>query len=68
MVSSPDKKALYAIGGWDGSSSTNVIYKFHCPGDINTCRWIKSETTLRFARSEFVAIAIPNSVSDKLCK
>ena len=70
MVSSPDKKALYAIGGWDGSiSRTNVIYKFHCPGDIiNTCRWTKSETTLRYARSDFVAIAIPNSVSDKLCK
>ena len=67
MVSSPDKKALYAIGGEDGSSWTNDIFKFHCTGDINTCRWTKSETTLRFGRREFVAIPIPNSLADKLC-
>ena len=67
MVSSPDKKALYAIGGWDGYNYTNVIFKFQCMGDINTCRWTKSETTLRFGRGDFVAIPIPNSLADKLC-
>ena len=77
MVSSPDKKALYAIGGWvgityndgsDGGSISNEIFKFHCTGGIDTCRWTKSETTLRFGRSDFVAIPIPNSLADKLCQ
>jgi len=67
MVSSPDKKALYAIGGWDGSYR-NEIYKFHCSDSIQTCRWTKSKTTLRYGRSYFVAIPIPNSLADKLCK
>ena len=66
-LSSPDKKALYAIGGWDGSEEKDDIFKFHCPGDINTCRWTKLETTLRFGRKDFVAIPIPNSLADKLC-
>ena len=65
MVSSPDKKALYAIGG---SGSLYEISKFHCPGDIDTCRWTKSEKTLKFGRSNFVAIPIPYSLADKLCK
>ena len=68
MVSSQDKKALYAIGGYDGSRRTNDIYKFHCPGDINTCKWTKSETTLRFGRNDFVAIPIPDSLAEKLCQ
>ena len=67
MVSSPDKKALYAIGGNDGSEQKDDIFKLHCPGDINTCRWTKSETSLRFGRYDFVAIPIPNSLADKLC-
>ena len=76
MVSSPDKKALYAIAGgfdghFDGHSTltySNDIFKFHCTGDINTCRWTKSETTLRFGRDAFVAFRIPNSLAEKLCK
>merc|ERR1712062_859919 len=67
MVPSPDKKALYAIGGY-GSGNSNAIFKFHCTGDINTCRWTKSETTLRFGRYDFVAIPIPDSLAEKLCK
>ena len=68
MVSSPDKKALYAIGGWDGSDETNDIYKLHCIDSIQTCRWTKSKTILRYGRDDFVAIPIPNSLADKLCK
>ena len=68
MVSSPDKKALYAIGGANGyNDNTNDIYKFHCSGTISTCKWTKSETTLRIGRSSFVAIPIPNVLADKLC-
>ena len=36
MVSSPDKKALYAIGGYDNGVGKNDIYKFHCTGAILT--------------------------------
>ena len=68
MVSSPDKKALYAIGGEYDYNFANDIFKFQCSSDINTCRWTKSETTLRFARNDFVAIPIPNSLADKLCR
>ena len=67
MVSSPDKKALYAIGGYNGTNYNNDIFKFHCTGNINTCRWTKSETALRFGRRAFVAIPLPNSLADKLC-
>ena len=66
MVSTLDKKALYAIGGYDSGYSKD-IFKFHCPGDINTCRWTISETTLKLGRSDFVAIPIPNSMADNLC-
>jgi len=69
MVSSPDKKALYSIGGYNfDSGNRNSIYKFQCSSDINTCRWTKSETTLRYGRENFVAISIPNSLAEKLCK
>ena len=64
LVSSTDKKTLYAIGGY---YKENSIYKFHCTGAIDTCKWTKSETTLRLGRSSFVAIPIPNSLADKLC-
>merc|ERR1712062_253070 len=67
MVPSPDKKALYAIGG-SHVRNRNDIYKFHCTSAIDTCRWTKSETTLRFRRYDFVAIPIPNSLADKFCQ
>ena len=65
MISSADKKTLYSIGGY--YNGQNDVYKLHCTGDINTCRWTKSETTLRIRRVNFVAIPIPNSLAVKLC-
>jgi len=67
MVSSPDKKTLYAIGGI-GSGSNKDIYKSDCNSDIKSCKWIKSNTELKYGRDNFVAIPIPNSLADKLCK
>ena len=67
MVSSPEKKALYAIGG-DGNGGNKAIYKSQCSGGINTCIWTKSNAALKFGRSYFVAIPIPNSLADKLCE
>ena len=68
MVASPDKKSLYAIGGHGEHRIRNEIYKFHCPGAIETCKWTKTDTTLRDKRREFVAIPIPQSLAEKLCK
>ena len=64
MVSSPDKKSVYLIGGY----SNKEIYKFSCTGAINTCKWTKSKTELKYERKNFVAIPIPNYLADKLCK
>ena len=68
MVSSPDKKTLYAIGGIGPGSSNKDIYKSDCNSDIKSCKWIKSNTELKYGRDDFVAIPIPNSLADKLCK
>ena len=65
MVSSPERRALYAIGG---HGSLKEIYKSQCSGAINTCKWTKSKTELKFGRESFVAISIPNSLADKLCE
>ena len=65
MVETLDKTALYAIGG--SSSNSKEIYKFSCSGAINTCKWTKSNTALKYGRWNFVAIPIPNSLADKLC-
>ena len=67
MVSSADKKSLYAIGGASGKESGKEIYKFSCTGSINNCQWQKSNTALKYGRYSFVAIPIPNSLADKLC-
>ena len=69
MISSPDKKTLYVIGGTDHSGNLRKeIYKSQCSGAINTCKWTKSKTELKFGRESFVAISIPNSLADKLCE
>ena len=68
MVSPPDKKALYAIGGHKfNQGDLKNIYKFSCTGGINTCQWTKSDTTLGFRHYEFVAIPIPLTLTNKLC-
>ena len=66
MVSSPDKKTLYAIGGYDSGSSRD-IYQSDCNGAIGTCRWIKSNTELKSGRYDFVAMSIPNALADQIC-
>ena len=69
MVSSADKKSLYAIGGLGSNNdSPKEIYKFSCTGSINNCQWQKSDTTLKYGRHRFVAIPIPTFLADKLCK
>ena len=64
MVSSPDKKVLYALGG---ANDKKGIYKLTCSGAINTCRWTKTRTSLKYGRQDFVAIPIPNTLANKLC-
>ena len=67
MVSSPDKKSIYVIGGYEGEEKKD-IYKFSCTGAINTCKWTKSKTALKYGRRNFVALPISNYLADKLCK
>ena len=67
MVSSPDKKTLYVIGGGDGSGSDKNIYKSSCSGAIGTCQWKKSNTELKYGRYNFVAMSIPNALADQIC-
>ena len=69
MVETLDKTAVYAIGGYGVNAyNPKEIYKFSCSGDIKTCKWTKSKTVLKYGRWNFVAIPIPNSLADKLCK
>ena len=68
IVTSVDKKSLYAIAGSGSGGSSSDIYKYSCTGHINTCKWTETSTTLKFARQDFVAIPIPDSLADKLCK
>ena len=68
MVETLDKTAVYAIGGYGAHRyNPSDIYKFSCSGAINTCKWTKSKTVLKYGRWNFVAIPIPNSLADKLC-
>merc|ERR1711862_399419 len=79
LVTSPDKKAIFAIGGWGRIQECNQtgkcytgnlsrdIFKFECPGAIDTCKWKKISTSLRYARYNFVALPIPNALADKIC-
>ena len=80
LVTSPDKKAIFAIGGigqiqecnqngycYDKTNLSRDIFKFECPGAIDTCKWKKISTSLRYARVNFAAFPIPNALADKIC-
>ena len=65
MVGSQEKKQVYVLGGKKGSGKE--IFEFECPGSISTCHWKKAQTELKYGRTSFVAIPIPNSLSEKIC-
>ena len=69
MVSSPDKKKVYAIGGKFGIHAGEYnIYQYTCSGDITTCQWNQIETKLKERRNAFVAMPIPEDLAEQLCQ
>ena len=66
MITSTNKEFLYAIGGH--GANNKAIYKFSCNGDIKTCKWTKTNTELKYGRYRFVAMPLPNTLAEKLCK
>ena len=65
MISLHDKEHLYAIGG-EGSHKKEV-FKLTCGSGSNTCKWTKIDSKLKYERSRFIAMAIPESLAEKLC-
>ena len=59
MVSLGDK--IVVIGGYSPDGGTlNDIYELQC----STCQWEKMEQSLQYARNRFVAIPIPDKLTD----
>ena len=55
---------LYAIGGY-GNDYYSEIYKFSCAEDnLASCQWSSLDMpSLRYARAQFVAMAIPGALA-----
>ena len=67
IVATNDNKVLYTIG--NGLSDLNKnIFKFSCTNSITNCSWTKIETKLQYDRYATVAIQLPDSMANKLCK
>lgn len=60
MVSLGDK--IVVIGGYspDDGNYQKDVYELQC----STCQWEKMEQSLQYARSQFVAIPIPDKLTD----
>ena len=67
IVASKDNKYLYTIGNYHSSNNMN-IFKFECTNSITNCSWTKIATKLQYGRSRTVAIPLPDSMANKLCK
>ena len=64
MVASPSKDSLYIVGV---GNEKKDIYQFTCNGNMN-CKWTEIESKLKYKHSSGVAMAIPNSLANKICK
>ena len=53
---------IVVIGGYDGVDYQSALYKLTC-SDGN-CQWHTLPDTLRFARANMIAIAIPDDFFD----
>ena len=53
---------IIVIGGWDGDDNQSALYKLECKnGD---CQWSILPQTLKIARGQMVAMAIPDDFFD----
>jgi hypothetical protein len=59
MITSPDGKGVIIFGGSDQSS----LYQLNCD-DESGCKWDEMEQRLKVARSDFVAMIIPDRLTN----
>ena len=53
---------IMTIGGFNGFAKGyfNEIYQLQCP----TCQWMMMKQSLQYKRDRFIAIPIPNDMTD----
>ena len=73
MISAPDKKSVYVLGGIDktnaeGAEESSKIYQFTCGDDIGSCQWKESGVTLKYARDRMSVMAVPDSFVEEACQ
>ena len=73
MISAPDKKSVYVLGGIDktnaeGAEESSKIYQFTCGDDIGSCQWKESGVTMKYARDRMSVMAVPDSFVEEACQ
>ena len=69
IASSPDKKSIFALGGYNNEGASKEIFEFSCPTNaIDSCKWKKSDVSFTNGRWHFTMISIPDSVADAVCE
>ena len=70
MISAPDKKSVYVLGGYDQTNEedSTKIYQFTCGDDISSCQWNESKVTLKYARNRLVKMPVPESFVKEACQ
>ena len=58
----PFDKDVVIIGGWDGSSYQSSLHRLTCHNQ--DCEWKTMSQQLKVARSDFVAMLIPDELVD----
>jgi hypothetical protein len=63
LLPSPDGQGVILIGGWSTTDDANqsAMYKLIC--DQLCCKWPEMEQQLKIARSYFVAMLIPDTLT-----
>ena len=70
MVTSIDKTELYIVGGWNYETwqySKEIYQLTDCTGAIETCKWKKINTELKYGRYYHSAVAISDAMAAALC-
>jgi hypothetical protein len=61
MLPSPDGQGVIVIGGYSAGYQSS-IYKLIC--DQLKCQWSEMEQKLKFSRQDFVAMLIPDTLTN----
>jgi hypothetical protein len=62
MITSPDGKGVILIGGHDVFGVQSILYQLNCT--ISGCKWHEMKQVLEIGRSSFVAMIIPDSLTN----